>query len=132
MNAVRQWSRLTRIATSFGLLAGLGACHTFPEDPDATRWPSEPNQPPLTFVSGRVFIRGTATPVQGAVVSSGHLSFSSTTDATGYYALDGIRSVQTLLVVAKPGFDTTRASAQLNGGNVTLNMTLVPQPDSGM
>jgi hypothetical protein len=107
------------------LAAALVSCHTFPTDPNATRWDPPPSQFPITYVSGRVFRQGTTTPVPGAVVSAG--SSISVTDAAGNYALDGIRSSQTLLIAAKEGYDTLRLSLGLNGSNQTYNVFLRPQ-----
>lgn len=107
-----------------GALLALASCHTFPNEPDATRWDPPPSQYPLTFVSGRVFRQGTSTPLEGAVVSAG--TSSSVSDAGGNYALDGIRASQTLLVATKEGYDTLRLSLGLNGNNQTYNVFLRP------
>ncbi len=120
--------RVARVVASLAVLVGLASCHTFPDDPSPTRWPSEPSIPNVTFLSGRIVIRGTTTPIEGAVVSSSHTSTSSTTDATGYYALDGIRSIHTLLEVTKAGFDTLRIGTQLVPSQMTFNLTMVRSP----
>jgi hypothetical protein len=107
------------------LAAALVSCHTFPTDPNATRWDPPPAQYPITYVSGRVFRQGTSSPLAGVVVSNE--TSTSVTDAAGNYALDGVRASQTLLVAAKDGFDTLRVSLVLNGSNQTYNVFLRPQ-----
>jgi len=115
--------RLSVLAVLF--LAALASCHTFPNEPDSTRWESPPSQYPLTFVSGRVFRQGTTTPIEGAVVTAG--TSRSVSDAAGYYALDGIRASQTLLIATREGYDTLRLSLGLNGSNQTFNVFLRQQ-----
>jgi hypothetical protein len=97
-------------------------CHTFPQDPNETRWPAPPSDPPLTFLSGRVFEFGSTTPLSGAVVMGNTSQANS--DVGGYYVLDGQRSSQILVVAAKEGYDTLRVSLVVNGGNQTYNVFL--------
>lgn len=106
------------------VVAVLASCHTFPTDPNATRWDPPPSQYPITYVSGRVFQQGSTTPLEGVTVSAG--ATSSVSDAAGNYALDGIRASQTLLVATKAGYDTLRLSLGLNGSNQTFNVFLRP------
>lgn len=115
--------RLPRLLVPLAIaVAAAASCHTFPTDPNATRWDSPPAQFPMTFVSGRVFRQGTSSPIAGVAVEGG--SSRSVTDAAGFYALDGYRASQMLISAMKEGFDTVRVSIVLNGSNQTVNLAL--------
>jgi hypothetical protein len=119
-------SRLRRtLAPALLVLAALAGCHTFPTDPNETRWEPPPSQFPLTYLSGRVFRQGTTTPVPGVRVSGGNSSVVS--DTNGFYALDGYRASQMLLMATKDGFDTLSVSLVLNGNSQTYNVFLRPR-----
>lgn len=119
-------SRFRRLAVlAVVSLAAIAGCHTFPTDPDATRWEPPPSQFPMTYVSGRVFRQGSTTPIPGALVSGGNSTAVS--DSNGFYALDGYRSSQMLVMVMKDGFDTLSVSLVLNGNNQTYNAFLRPR-----
>lgn len=113
------------VAPALLVLSAVVGCHTFPTDPNNTRWESPPAQLPLTYVSGRVFRQGTATPVAGVRVSGG--SSIAVSDTNGFYALDGYRASQMLLMATKDGFDTLNVSLVLNGSNQTYNVFLRPR-----
>jgi hypothetical protein len=113
------------VAPALLVLAALAGCHTFPTDPNETRWEPPPSQFPMTYLSGRVFRQGSSTPVAGVRVSGGNSSAVS--DTNGFYALDGYRASQMLLVATKDGFDTLSVSLVLNGNNQTYNVFLRPR-----
>lgn len=115
--------RLPRLVVPLAIaIVAAASCHTFPTDPNATRWDPPPAQFPLTFVSGRVFRQGTSTPIAGVTVEGG--TSRSVTDSSGFYALDGYRASQMLVSAMKEGFDTLRVSIVLNGNNQTFNIAL--------
>ena len=119
-------SRIRRtVAPALLVLAAVVGCHTFPTDPNETRWDPPPAQFPITYVSGRVFRQGTTTPVAGVRVSGGNSVAVS--DTNGFYALDGYRASQMLLTATKDGFDTLSVSLVLNGNSQTYNVSLRPR-----
>lgn len=113
------------LAPALLALAALAGCHTFPTDPNATRWEPPPAQFPMTYVSGRVFRQGSTTPLAGVRVSGG--TNTAVSDTNGNYALDGYRASQMLLIAIKDGFDTLSVSLVLNGSNQTYNVFLRPR-----
>ncbi|MBA3853072.1 MAG: hypothetical protein C0503_01580 [Gemmatimonas sp.] len=108
--------------TLSALVAVVQACHTFPNEPEATRWESPPDAAPLANVSGRV-TSGT-TPVADAIVWINEVR--TTSDGAGNYNLAGVRGPLVLVFAAKVGYDTTRVPLNLSSTNITLNLTMQP------
>ena len=106
-------------------VAAIAGCHTFPTDPNATRWDPPPSIDPIGNFTGTVRDFDSNVLLPGVTVWIG--SVVSVSDANGFYNVAGVRGNQVLLQAWKEGFDTTRVSLQINGPNITYNVRLRQQ-----
>lgn len=104
------------------LLASVASCHTFPNEPNATRWDPPPAQAPLGNVTGLVLDQVTSQRIAGARVWVGDVV--SVSDANGNYNLPSLRGTQVLIQAWKEGYDTTRVSYQINAVNSVYNVRI--------
>jgi len=107
------------------LLASVASCHTFPNEPNATRWDPPPAQDPLGNITGLVLDQVTSQRIAGARVWVGDVV--SVSDANGNYNLASLRGNQVLIQAWKEGYDTTRVSYQINAVNSVYNVRIRTQ-----
>ncbi|HRQ78672.1 MAG TPA: carboxypeptidase-like regulatory domain-containing protein [Gemmatimonadaceae bacterium] len=107
------------------VLAAVAGCHTFPNEPDATRWDPPPSLDPIGNFTGTVRDFNSNVLVPGATVWIGDVV--SVSDANGFYNVAGVRGNQVLIQAWKEGYDTLRVSHQILGPNITYNVRLRPQ-----
>lgn len=107
------------------LVAAVASCHTFPNEPNATRWEPPPAQDPLGNITGLVLDQVTSQRIAGARVWVGDVV--SISDANGNYNLPSLRGNQVLIQAWKEGFDTTRVSYQILSVNSVYNVRIRTQ-----
>lgn len=105
----------------FAALLALG-CHTFPTDPDATRWDPPPSLPPIANFTGFVRDFDSDAPIAGVQVWVGEISGVS--DATGFYNLPSVRGNQVLVQAWKAGYDTASVLHQVHEPTTTYDFRL--------
>ena len=110
------------LATAAVLAVGAVSCHTFPTDPNATRWDPPPAQDPLGNITGLVLDQVTNQRIAGVRVWAGDVV--SISDANGNYNLPSLRGNQVLIQAWKDGYDTTRVSYQINSVNSVYNVRI--------
>ena len=113
---------LHRLLVPLTLVVAFASCHTFPTDPNATRWDPPPAQDPLGNITGQVLDQVTNQRIAGATVWVGDVV--STSDANGNYNLASLRGNQVLIQAWKEGYDTTRVSYQILATNSVYTVRL--------
>jgi hypothetical protein len=114
---------LLRRVLILGALAFTG-CNAIYGEPNQVEWPNPPSNYPTTFMRGQVLDFATNQPVSGALVATESRSVSTTSDANGFYNLDGIQAWAGSFEVVREGYEPLKQGLALNGGDQIWNFRI--------